>query len=356
MPYRTDTVPACIGCVLVSLLCFVFPLRAFGQVAVVVPLAEAEFESPALPPPVWLTNDLVMHHLVLLTVHTLQEKQLDTMFLPASLHRRVTLITSYDWIDGTFGEITLQDNVFGNSVIEDFAYDGNAIAVALKLDWQFAPWSIGVIIPYQHLDLDSFDADRIGAIGFARYNLHLTNQIFLRFVLNGTYMFNEIDSHISSRSFDDFNSIGANVSVALGFDTKELQQAVTIRGNWISTLAFIGSIAASYQVNKDDAERESIHNAKVVDEVEVQQLVMLGGNVGMRIDRYIAVTAFGTWTYDGSDYDGSLDDVDKDYFDLGAEIVWNVLPRWRLHGRYKKVLGYDELDVDHLSFGVTFRF
>jgi len=230
---------------------------------------------------------------------------------------------------------------------------------------------LGLFVPYEHLDLDSFDADRIGVLAFGAYTLPIKQvhdkTLFVRFIVNGAYMYNQVDSNIKivrpsitrKRGFKDFSTLGGNITVALGFDTVDFYRAISTKeGTHSSFISLAGGIAASYQINHDiDVDRQSIQGNRIVDEVETQHLFMLGANVGMRIHDRAAVTLYGIWNHDASDYDGFLsDDADDNYFDLIIEAAVSLWPELRLHGGYKRVLGYDDFNIDQLFVGVGLRF
>jgi hypothetical protein len=83
---------------------------------------------------------------------------------------------------------------------------------------------------------------------------------------------------------------------------------------------------------------------------------MLGANFGMRIGGSAAVTLYAIWNYDATNYRGSLRGVDDNYFDVVIELAWSLSPRWRIHGGYKKILGYEDLDSDQILVGMFLRF
>jgi hypothetical protein len=77
--------------------------------------------------------------------------------------------------------------------------------------------------------------------------------------------------------------------------------------------------------------------------------------VGLRIGSDFALTLYGIWNYDATTYKGSLRDADDNYVDVIFEGVWNLSRRWKITSGYKKVLGYEELDIDQLFMEVTLR-
>jgi hypothetical protein len=338
-----------IGSVLLLSLAPMFGDRAAAQIFVT-------FDSPALPPPLWRTNVLVMKELALAEVQTFSEKELETPYTLNIKPRMTRVALSYERVRGNFGGATSDEgpNMPRGQRILD--YDGSSFSAALKLLWEADRFSFGALIPYDRLSLDAFDANRIGTILFSKYDLPLNDTFTLGFSVNGNYIYNQIDSNIDNITFKNFHTLGGNISIALKFDQKgEFYQAITTEQLKISTFSFTGSIALSYQFNKDDATREDDENGRVVTEVDAQHLVILGANVGIRMGSDFALTLYGVWNYDATTYKGSLRGTDDNYVDVLFEGVWNFSRRWKITSGYKKVLGYKELDMDQLFMEVTLR-
>jgi len=345
-----------IGAMMLLSLTPMFGERAAAQV-VIVPIDDVTFDSPALPPPLWRTNVLVMKELALAEVQTFSEKELETPYTLNIKPRTTRVALSYERVRGNFGSATSDEGPNMPRGRHTLDYDGSSLSVALKLIWEADRFSFGVLIPYDRLSLDAFDANRIGTILFSKYDIPLNDMFTLGFNVNGIYIYNKIDSNIDNIVFKDFHTLGGNISITLSFDQKgEFYRAITTEQLKISTLSFIGSIVLSYQLNKDDATREDDENGRVVTEVDAQHLVMLGANVGIRIGSNFALILYGTWNYDATTYKGSLRGTDDNYVDVLFEGVWNLSQRWKITSGYKKVLGYEDLDADQLFLGATLRF
>ncbi len=321
--------------------------RAAAQI-VIVPIDDVTFDAPALPPPLWRTNSLVMKELALAEVPTFSEKELETPYTLNIKPRTVRAVLSYERVDGDFGGATSNEGENMLRIRRTLDYDGSGFSVALKLSWESDRFSFGALIPYHRLSLDAFDASRIGVILFGQYDWPLNDRLTLGVSVNGNYIYNKINSNIDNVTFENFHALGGNVSIALKFDQKTEQSR-------ISTISFTGSVALSYQFNDDSATREDDENGRVVTEVESQHLVMLGANVGIRIGSDFALTLYRTWNYDATTYEGSLRGVDDNYVDVIFEGAWNLSRRWKLMGGYKKVLGYQEIDMNQLFMEVTLR-
>ena len=345
-----------IGSVLVLSLVPMFGDRAAAQI-VIVPIDDVTFDSPALPPPLWRTNVLVMKELALAEVQTFSEKELETPYTLNIKPKIMRVVLSYERIDGDFGQATSNEGPNVPREPHPLDYDGSSFSGALKLIWEADRFSFGALIPYDRLSLDAFDANRIGTVLFSKYDLPLNDTFILGFSVNGNYIYNQISSNINNITFKNFNTLGGNISIALKFDQKgEFYRAITTEQLKISTFSFTSSIALSYQFNKDDATREDDENGRVVSEVDAQHLVMLGANVGIRMGSDFALILYGIWNYDATAHKGSLRGADDNYIDVIFEGVWNLSRRWKITSGYKKVLGYEDLDVDQLFLEATLRF
>ena len=329
--------------------------RAAAQ-TIIVPIDDVTFESPALPPPLWRTNVLVMKELALAEALTFSEKELEMPYTLNSKPIKIRAMLSYERVRGDFGRATSndgQDMIRGDHPLD---YDGNSVSTTLKLVWKGSRFSFGAMIPYDHLHLDAFDANRIGTILFGKYDWLLNDRLTIDFIANGNYIYNQIDSNIDNIEFKDFNTFGGNVGISLKYDQKgEFYRAITTEKTKLSKLSFTGSVSLIYQLNKDDAKREDNEEGHVVTEVEEQHLVMLGANVGMRIGNNFSLVFYSIWNYDLTSYKGSLHDTDDNYFDIIFEGGWHLSQRWKITSGYKKILGYEDMDADQLFFEVTLR-
>jgi hypothetical protein len=255
-------IPIAIGPVL--LLVPGFGGRAAAQV-VIVPIDDVTFEAPALPPPLWRTNVLVMKELALAEVPTFSEKELETPYTLNIKPKKMRAVLSYERVRGEFGRVMSNKGEGIRRESHTLDYDGSAFSVALNMIWEADRFSFGALIPYDRLSLSAFDANRIGTILYSKYDWPLNNTLSLGFQVNGNYVYNQMDSKINGISFEDFHTFGGNISIALKFDQKgEFYRAITTEQSQISTFSFTGSIALSYQFNKDSATREDDENGHVV--------------------------------------------------------------------------------------------
>jgi hypothetical protein len=203
--------------------------------------------------------------------------------------------------------------------------DGNIYATNLQMAWDIENFSLGFLIPYEFLDLRSFDANQIGTILYAQYNLPLNAISALGLTANTNYIHTSINN-----DFPDFNTLGGGVGLSLTID-KEV---------------YVVSGAFSYQFNKDDSDRENDH----------QHLIKLGGNVGVRIGQSNVLNLFGTFNYDITPYTKTLNVTDDQYWDLGIATSWSISKTWNLNGGYKRILGLSDFDSNQFFVGTLLRF
>ena len=102
--------------------------------------------------------------------------------------------------------------------------------------------------------------------------------------------------------------------------------------------------------------RRIFQTIQVIKEVELQQLVMFGVNVGLRVRDDLMLRLFVSYNYDLTSYKGSLQDTDDDYVDLMFEVSWLVSKHIRVHSGYKKLLFYEDIDIDQFTIGGTLTF
>ena len=203
--------------------------------------------------------------------------------------------------------------------------DGNIYATNLQMAWDIENFSLGFLIPYEFLNLSSFDANMVGAIPYAQYNIQINSISTLGFTANANYIYTGINNN-----FKDFNTLGGGVGLSLTIDKE----------------SFVVSGAFSYQFNKDDSDSENDH----------QHLIKLGGNVGVRIGQSSVVNLFGTWNNDITPYLQTLNVTDDQYWDLGIAASWSLSKTWNLNGGYKRILGLKDFESNQFFVGTLLRF
>lgn len=204
--------------------------------------------------------------------------------------------------------------------------DGKLYGANIGMAWDQDNITYGFMLPYDYLDFDSFDANRIGLIGFGQYHMPLTGTLEASFTghLNYTYSninFDDIDDEI-------VNVFGGGLSSSLTYD--------------LDTVVI--STGVSYLYNKDDTN---------MDEDE-QHLLKFGVNTGIRYGNDSVVNFFAIWNADITNYDN--DPEDDNYFELGAEGCYAFSDAWNLTFGGKKVVSLQAFDSYEVYIGTTWNF
>jgi hypothetical protein len=224
-----------------------------------------------------------------------------------------------------FAAILRYENVrFDQDISVDL--DGDVYSTLVHVRWESDDFSYGILLPYEFLDLDGFDAHRIGFILYGQYRRMLVDPFFLGVTLHGNYSFTNIDD----KRFDDLNTWGTGVALSL-----EVEQE-----------AFQAGLAVLYNYAKDDSDHLN----------DEQHLLSIGAKVGLRTEERVALLAFVMWNYDLSEDDPAVRRTDDDYIDVGFEASWSLTPSWKLTGGYKKVLALKDFNSDLVFIGTLLRF
>ncbi len=266
-----------------------------------------------------LTSGLVFNQLVLPEAQTATEKTA----VPELLQRPRTVggMFRYEHIHLHQGALNLDGNSYTTNL--QLAWDiGQSDLLGLKGEGTF---SFGVLVPYDFLALQSFDAHIVGLVPFAQYRLRVSDTYAVAFTVNGNYAYTTLNEHLG-----DFNTYGGGVSLSVTRD----QDFLVVRG------------ALSYQYNQDDT--GSINNH--------QHLLKFGTDVSVRIGHAAIVTLFGIWNYDPTDYKNVVNKSNNNYVDLGLEGGVSLSKTWKLTGGYKTVLGLRHFDSNQVFVGSLFRF
>jgi hypothetical protein len=203
--------------------------------------------------------------------------------------------------------------------------DGNIYATNLQMAWDLENFSIGFLVPYEFLDLRSFDANLVGVIPYGQYHLRLNPIYTIDLTVNGNYAYTGINNN-----FSDLNTFGGGAGLSVTMD----------RESYVISGAFL------YQYNKDDSENANNH----------QHLIKLGANGGIRIGQSSVINLFGTWNYDATDYQPLTNATDDNYFDLGIVASWSITNSWNLNGGYKRILGLNDFESNQFFLGSLLRF
>lgn len=204
--------------------------------------------------------------------------------------------------------------------------EGDIFSTQAQLLWDVQDYSFGVLMPLDIMELDEVDVQRFGLIGFGQYRFLVNRRTLLTSTVNANYSYAAIDAPNQS----DLNIFGGGLSVALSVDQDR----------------FVGGGAMSYQFHIDDSDRDN----------DTQHLLKIGAQAGLRVVEQAAITLSGTLSYDMTDYQDTVRDVDQLTFDLSLEAAWSLSDRWTLSGGYTKALGFDDFNSDKVFLGASWRF
>jgi hypothetical protein len=259
------------------------------------------------------TSSITFNQVILPKVETKSERERQQAVLAQQLPR----------LPRTFGGMFRYEHVdFENGAS---GLDGDIYVTNFQMAWDIENFSVGFLVPYEHLDLRSFNANQIGTILYGEYNLHLSPIYSMGFIVNGNYIHAFIDQNI-----DDVNTFGGGIGASLTMDRD----------------MFVIGGAASYQYNGDDTNLPNDH----------QHLIKIGANVGVRLGQNGVVNLFSTWNYDVTYYQQPVTGSDDNYFDLGIEASWSISRTWKLNGGYKRNLGLKDFESNQFFIGSLLRF
>jgi hypothetical protein len=263
--------------------------------------------------PAGLTTSLIFNQVILPKVETRSERDSEQAELAQRLPR----------LPRTFGGMFRYEHVdFENNAS---GLDGDIYTANLQMAWDVENVSVGFLIPYEYLDLKSFNMNQLGSIVYGEYRLRFSPTYTMGFTANGNYMHSFLEQNIQN-----VNTFGGGAGISFTMDRN----------------MFVIGGAVSYQFNGDDTPLPNDH----------QHLIKIGANAGLRIGQNSVVNLFGTWNYDVTDYQQPVTNSDDNYFDLGIELSWSISKTWKLNGGYKRILGLNDFESNQFFLGSLLRF
>ncbi|OQY19061.1 MAG: hypothetical protein B6I36_05260 [Desulfobacteraceae bacterium 4572_35.1] len=267
-------------------------------------------EASAYTSPAGVTSRLVMQNLVIPAAKTRAEMKKEDAQKALNMPRTFGAALSWEDVD------------FDNS-----GENGDLYGATVGMAWDNENISYGFMLPYDYLDFDSFDAHRVGLIGFGQYNLELSDTLSTSFTGHLNYTYTDMD--FDNSGSDDVNMFGGGLSAAITLD-KDL---------------FIISTGVSYLYNTDDSNVDN----------DEQHLVKWGVNAGVRNGDNGVFNVFAVWNSDITDYDNDPD-VDEDYYEFGMEGSFTLSDAFGMTIGYKKVIELQDFDSDQVYIGSTWKF
>lgn len=200
--------------------------------------------------------------------------------------------------------------------------DGEIPGITVGMAQDQDDFTYGFFIPYDHLNLWEYSADRVGAVLFGQYRVPT-----------------EIEGDLALTAHAHYLNMNPNVGSAINYYGGGLSASYTRDYDWIVPGAVFG-----YQYTKDDSDVE----------YDSQHLFKLAGNVGFRVANNTVFNVFFGWTKDAS---GDLPaGTDTDYCDLGLEAGYSITEAFGLTLGWRKVLWLDDYESDMLYLGSSFLF
>jgi len=222
--------------------------------------------------------------------------------------------------------------VFGGRIAVDWVDnkdqddDGNVYTFSAGFALDSDNVTVGVIIPYDRLDFDSFHGNRIGAIPYAQYHLDVTEALKATLGANLNYMYSDFE--LAGAGDAEIRTYGGGLSAGLRYVQESYEAGCGV----------------SWQYNEDDVDVDDDH----------QDLIKVGANVGMHVTQEQVVNLFGVWNKDVTDY--HADFGDDDYFDLGVEYRADFSNSWTVNVGYKKIVDLEDYDSDQIYIGSSWLF
>jgi len=207
--------------------------------------------------------------------------------------------------------------------------DGNIVGFTAGVSYDLSKnISLGVVLPYDYIDFNSYQAHRTGLIGYVKHTLKLAHNFELSNTLNTNYIFTSMTPTNSNQSIDRHTG-GGGFSTRLSYDSKG---------------AFVPAAIFSIQHNQDDSATE----------LDNQTLVKLGSSLSYRIGDNAVIQVSGAWNKNITEY--SVNPVDDDFFDIGGEVSWKISEEWQLKGGYKTMQGLKNYQSNSFYIGSTVAF
>ncbi|MEW5735431.1 MAG: hypothetical protein AB1921_11280 [Thermodesulfobacteriota bacterium] len=200
--------------------------------------------------------------------------------------------------------------------------DGNIPGVTVGMAQDQERFTYGFFIPYDHLNMYEFSADRMGAVLFGQYRIPA-----------------EVEGDLSATVYGHYLNLNPNVGSAVNYYGGGAAVSFIRDFDWIVPGAVLG-----YQYTKDDSDVKW----------DSQHLFKLAGNVGFRLADNTVFNVFFGWTKDAS---GDLPaGTDDNYCDLGLEAGYSITEAFGLTAGWRKVLWLDNYESDLLYIGSSFLF
>jgi len=191
-------------------------------------------------------------------------------------------------------------------------------------------YTLGMMLPYDYMDFDSFKAHRTGIILYGQSKWNFTDNLSFGTTINGNYLYSAVSSKVFTAN--DLHTVGGGLSASLKYDNK---------GD------FVPRFSISYQTNKDYTKSQTTNS--------LQHLIKAGSSLGYRIGKSAIIRVSAVYTRDVSSQYSSLNQ-DNDYVDVGVEGSWSISKDWQIKGGYNRMVALDTYVGDQVYLGSNYRF
>lgn len=239
---------------------------------------------------------------------------------------------------------------------------GDIEGVTASLSTEFAGTEVGLYVPYEYLDFKTFDANRIGALAYAKRDWQLPNSLQLTTLAHintiatytseptiqfvpGSFSFDPATgivtaippSNYLTTTHGSTTTLGAGFGTALTYDTG---------GDFVPKAMF------AFQYSQD-----SVQGFKADFKDNHQYLVKFGGSLGYRLLDNATLNGGFTYNLDTTTYkDVHNQQKDNDYFDLTFGASYAVADMWQVTANYKRILGLTGYHSNAVFLGTTLGF
>lgn len=199
-------------------------------------------------------------------------------------------------------------------------------------------FSVGALVPYDHLDIGRVEANRTGLIIYGKHRANF-GAFELTSTINGNYMYTDSQTTLAaggSTLSDRLDTFGGGIGTRLQYDNDG---------------SFIPSATFSFQYNEDAQSVEDIGQA----------LIKIGPALGYRINDNALIQVSGVWNKDIASAIVKQGNIafgkrDGEFFNLGVEGTWSFSKTWQLRGGYRRILDLDQYESDSVYLGSSMSF
>jgi hypothetical protein len=227
--------------------------------------------------------------------------------------------------------VSVADLKYEQARFTDTNEEGNVKGITLILSTMFQGVEVGVYIPYEHMDFDSFEGHKLGAIFYGKRDWMLPQHLKLTTIANFNSILTYIKAPIGTITY------GGGISTALTYDDG---------GDFIPRVSFSAQYNTDYYIKA---------NHFITD--DEQYLIKTGASLGYRLFDNIALQTGIVYTRDITNYSTSFNrSKDKDFYSIKAGVTYTISNMWQVKLNYKHIMGLDSYYSNSIFLGTTMDF